>query len=227
MALDATLVPGLTRGLQVLRLLSSPMTIEELVRRTGVPKSSVRRIVATLCAEGLAFRDPETRTYQAAMQLVRNRGISQTHLMPGDAEWQRTPGSWIIPFARNGVPCITTYGTGGDSDMGVIWRWLPNGADFGRLRFTLHGGHAQVILLQGGGPVPVKGDFPRILNDLLGGRYGTVLAVAQGPDSNEMEITVDWDLAQHGGEDLKVVIIDALDGPWGFVSVSRMTLRRY
>lgn len=222
-----TLVPGLSRGLQVLRLLSSPMTVEEIVRRTRVPKSSVRRIVATLCAEGLVIRDPEKRAYQAAMQLVRNRGILQTYMMPGDAEWHRTPGSWIIPFMRNAVPCITTYGTGGDADMGVIWRWLSNEADFGRLRFTLHGGHAQVLLLQGGGPVPIEGDFPRIQHDLLGGRYGNVVAMAQGPDSNETEITVDWDLAQHGGEDLKVVIVDALDEPWGFVSVSRMTLQRY
>ncbi len=227
MAQEITLVPGLSRGLQVLRLLSSPMSIEEIVHRTRVPKSSVRRIVATLCAEGLVVRDPEKRTYQAAIQLVRNRGLVQTYLMPGDADWQRTPGSWIIPFTRNGVPCITTYGSGGDADMGVIWRWLPNEADFGRLRFALHGGHAQVVLLQAGGPVPVEGDFQQILRDLLGGRYGNVLAAVQGPNSNEMEVRVDWDLVQHGGEDLKVVVIDALDEPWGFVSVSRMTLGRY
>jgi len=203
------------------------MRVEEVVRRSEVPKSSVLRILKTLRTQGLVVRDPTTRTYQAAVQLIPNPALMQPYLMPGDVDWQRTEAAWYRVFMKFSIPYITTYSWGGDADMGVMWRWIPNDAGFTHLRFTVHGGHGQVLLIAGPEPIPTMGDVVAIHREILAGSYGDVLETVQGPDDNHREIPITWDLTkgeQEGG--VKVVIIDSLNEPWGFISVSRMALHR-
>jgi hypothetical protein len=221
-------VPALSRGLQILRMLSTPMTLEEIARESGVPKSSAMRIVSTLRMEGLVVRDPRTRVFQAATKLSDSRTLKNSVIMPGDSEWQITPGPWWLLFSRyrNAVAHVTTYGSRGDADMGYMWRRLPSDPTLCRLRFTVHGGHAQVALIRGGGDIPISADVPRIHRDVFGGKYGDIVAIAEAADSNEVDVPVSWDLTGSGGDPLKVIIIDALDEPWGFISVSRMLLQR-
>ena len=119
---------------------------------------------------------------------------------------------------------MTTYGAKGDDDMGMMWRFLPRDNGLRHLRFSVHGGHAEVMLVQGPTPVPVTGDFPAIRKALLAGKYGRVLEVATGLDSNEREAQCNFDLSVYGDQPIKFVIIDALKGSWGFVSVSRLTM---
>jgi hypothetical protein len=175
-------------------------------RKSTVGESSSR------CRQRIRRPHPG-KTYQAAVVLVRSRTLAQTELIPGDADWHVTPGPWCLFFLRNGVPCITTYGDKGDADMGLMWRFLPSGGDHHSLQFSLHGGHANVMLVRGNAQIPVNGDIQRIRDALLAGRYGEILAVAQGPDSNESEITITWDLTQYEGDKLKIVIVDALNEP--------------
>ena len=202
------------------------MSVEEVVRVTGVPKSSVVRILATLRSEGLAVHDSSTRTCQATRVLVENNLLPLVHMGIGGDDWNKTQGPCFIPFLSNGAEGITTYGLNGDADMGVMWRFVPGETGFDRLRFMLHGGHASVLLVKGSTPVPTEGDFPVIYRDLVGGKFGEVVEEAKGPDANDREVMVNWDLSRHGGAPLKIVVIDALNEPWGFVSVSRLTLER-
>ncbi|MEI7633457.1 MAG: helix-turn-helix domain-containing protein [bacterium] len=225
MALIKSSVPGLSRGLKILRLLAEPMTVEDIVRRAGVPKSSGLRILDTLRGEGLVMRDPVTRLYQAASELTTNHALAHADLMPGDAEWMRSPGDWFRQFTRQSLPYVTTYGSRGDADVGVMWRLLPSGTGFDRLSFTVHGGHAEIMLIQGGSHIPTDGDICLIRRNLHDGLYGRMLLVVKGRDSNDTAINVIWNVDGNDGEDLKVVIMDALDEAWGFISVSRMTMR--
>ena len=63
-------IPGLSRGIQVLNLLNMPMPLEEIVRKTGIPKTTVLRILSTLRREGLVDKNEASRTYGAVVQLV-------------------------------------------------------------------------------------------------------------------------------------------------------------
>lgn len=219
-------VPALTRGIRILELLQTPATLEEIVRRTRIPKTSVLRMLMTLREEGFVLRDASAHTYQSAITMTRNPGLLEPQLLPGDAEWRRTPGNWYLFFSRNGIPCVTTYGGSGDSDTGIMWRSLTLDCGFNRIRFQVHGGHAHVYLVDGGEPIPIVGDMAEIHGKLVAGEYGKVLGVVAGPDSNETDTPVCWELTPRRGGEVKVVIIDSLKEPWGFVSVSRMVLQR-
>ena len=64
--------PALTRGLIVLRLLGreGPSSLEQLAQRTGWPKSSVFRLLASLERFGAVSRDPESKQYGPSLRLV-------------------------------------------------------------------------------------------------------------------------------------------------------------
>jgi len=148
-------------------------------------------------------------------------------IMPGDAEWQKTSEDFFVNFTHNGVPHITTYTSQGDAATGCMWRWLPRNTRNKRLQFTVHGGSAEVMVLSGGGDIPVDGVtaaslYPRIKN----GEFGDEVFCTWGLDNNTTDVTHDWDLRPFDRANLKVVIIDNLTEAWGFVSVSRMTLVR-
>ncbi|MGV3616724.1 MAG: DUF4185 domain-containing protein [Fimbriimonas sp.] len=165
------------------------------------------------------------------MTLTRNQptvGTNTQTVMPGDGTWTKTAGSWFANFTSGGgVPHITTYGSSGDASQGVMWRMLPRDWKNKQLTFTYHGGHSQILLLQGGTAIPTTGTFATIRNDLLNGKYGKVLKSITGPNSNSPDIAVTWNLEQLKSDDLKVVVVDGDTDPWGFISVSQMTLTRY
>lgn len=73
-------VPALSRGLEVFRLLATPMTLEEIQLRTRIPKSSLQRILAILQKENLLIQDEETRIYRAALRMVPHEGYLEDHL---------------------------------------------------------------------------------------------------------------------------------------------------
>jgi len=128
----------------------------------------------------------------------------------------------------SGVECpyVTTYAKGGDAAKGLTWTFLPQDTHKVNLEFRLHGGHAEVLLLQGSVEIPTQGD-PTLLYPLIrAGRYGPVLHRSKGRDSNETDVNVSWDLAGYQEPWLKILVIDWLNEPWGFVSVSQMRLTR-
>ena len=63
-------VPGLARGIQVLNLLSTPLTANEIVRHTRIPKTTVVRILTTLRETGLVTKGEPPRSFVATMQLL-------------------------------------------------------------------------------------------------------------------------------------------------------------
>jgi DNA-binding IclR family transcriptional regulator len=77
---DKSSVPGLTRGLEVLRMLTTPMTLDEILRKTRIPKSSLQRILATLQDEQLLLKDPVTRAYRAGVQLIAHDALMEDQL---------------------------------------------------------------------------------------------------------------------------------------------------
>lgn len=148
-------------------------------------------------------------------------------VIPGDAGWEKTSTDFFTSFTKSGVPHITTYAAGGDAATGCMWRYLPRDMRNRRLQFTVHGGGAEVMVLSGGGDIPTEGVsaaslYPRIKS----GEFGEVVHCTWGHDSNDITVRLDWNLRPFDHANLKVVIIDRLTSPWGFVSVSRMTLVR-
>ena len=63
---------ALQQGLDLLRLMRNgeARSLEHLAIASGLAKSSCLRLLDTLCAEGLAERDPDTKAYRAVMQLT-------------------------------------------------------------------------------------------------------------------------------------------------------------
>ena len=108
-----------------------------------------------------------------------------------------------------------------------MWRWLPRDQKNVRLQFDVYGGHAEVMLLEGGGDIPPKGDSAEIYRQIKAGAYGDVVQCTWGHDHNDIHVPVDWSLVRYESASLKVVIIDHLSEPWGFVTVSQMTLTRH
>jgi len=147
-------------------------------------------------------------------------------LLPADEGWHTSSQDVFRRFERGGCPYITTYAKGGDAAKGLTWTLLPHDANNVNLEFRLHGGHAEVLLLQGSAEIPTQGD-PALLYPLIrSGQYGPVLHRIKGRDSNETDVNVSWDLAGYQEPWLKVLVIDWLNEPWGFVSVSQMRLIR-
>lgn len=164
------------------------------------------------------------------MTLTRNVPSGTTSVstvLPGDATWTKTTGSWFNTWTDTGVQYLSTFGTGGDANVGVMWRMLPRDWKNKTLSFTYHGGHGRILLLQGGDPIPTSGNFATIQADILNGKYGKVLQSIVGPNSNTPNIPVTWALDQVKGDDLKLVVIDSLNEPWGFIGLSQMSLTRY
>jgi hypothetical protein len=147
--------------------------------------------------------------------------------VPGDAAWQKSSSTFFSNFTRNSVPHITTYAAGGDADTGIMWRWLPRDTRNRRLVFTVHGGHAEVMVLSGGTDIPSGFTAAQLYPRIKSGEFGEVVHCTVGHDSNDIDVSLDWDLRPFDRANLKVVVIDHLNAaPWGFVSVSQMTLHR-
>lgn len=147
-------------------------------------------------------------------------------LLAAGPGWQTSSPDAFRRFTERGCPYVTTYAKGGDGVKGLTWTWLPQDTNNVTLEFRLHGGHAEVLLVGGNEDIPVQGD-PALLYPLVrAGQYGPVLHRARGADSNETDVNVTWELAGCQESRLKVLVIDWLSEPWGFISVSQMRLTR-
>lgn len=65
-------VPGLARGIEILRLLETehPLTLEVIAQRTGYPKASVFRLMETLMALDLVDRDAQSKGFSPLVRLT-------------------------------------------------------------------------------------------------------------------------------------------------------------
>lgn len=159
--------------------------------------------------------------------IQRPAGTIADYIIPGDDSWEKSSTDFFKSFIRNGAAYITTFGPMGDASEGLMWRYLPRDRKNIALRFSVHGGHAEVMLVEGGADIPVhQTDLAGLYKQIRQGNYGTVVRSTRGKDNNNEGIFADWDLTSLDSANLKIVIIDRLNGPWGFVSVSRMTLLR-
>lgn len=146
-------------------------------------------------------------------------------LTPGSPEWQRTSDDFFVPFTRLGIPHITTFAAQGDSNTGMMWRWLPRQQSAQRLTFSVHGGHAKVFLLEGGPDLPSQvSNWTQFHDQIRQGLYGRVVKCTWGHDTNDFDVTVEWHLTPLDNQNLKIVILDHVVDAWGFISVSQMTL---
>jgi len=125
-SLDAQSAPALSRGVALLRLLGDgePRGLEALNRATGIPKSSLLRLLETL--ESLALvRRGEDRLYRAAARIVPVRGAEDfSRRVDGalrrlaedtgyTAEWY-VPGEAGLVLIRRAAPA--------DGEVGVLAR---------------------------------------------------------------------------------------------------------
>jgi len=144
--------------------------------------------------------------------------------LPGSRGW-KVSGNFLRPFVwTNGVPYVTSYADHGDADMGVAqYGFLPSSRDQA-LEFGVHGGDAEVVLIEQTNDTPTSPpDIPQFYAALKRGDYGRVVETVIGPQSNDHELTVRWDLRRHCGKRMRLFVIDWLDRPWGFISVSQIT----
>jgi hypothetical protein len=127
-------------------------------------------------------------------------------------------------FDREGRSHVTTFAAKGDAGTGVAWHdfEIHQGAS---VSFTLHGGHAEVVLVRNeNGPAAPPSDVAAFYERLKAGAFGRVLEAVGGADSNGKDIAIRWNVDRAAGEPLRLYVIDPLTGPWGFVSVSEMAL---
>lgn len=104
-----TNAPALIRGIRILRLLEaeSPLTLEMVAARTGIPKASAMRLLHTLRELGLAERDPVSKSYTPRARLVPITGTAARRRHVQDAlrrlaEQSGHTAEWYVP-AEQGV----------------------------------------------------------------------------------------------------------------------------
>jgi hypothetical protein len=147
----------------------------------------------------------------------------ETKLLPGTPPFV-TEGSDLVRFERNGRPHVNTFGARGDKDLVVSHVPLKATLD-SSLSFSVHGGRGRVVLVaEERAPPRTIGDLPAFESDLLAGQYGAVVEAIAGPATNDVDVSVRWNLARHAGQKLRLYVVDASGARWGFVSVSEMTL---
>jgi hypothetical protein len=110
--------------------------------------------------------------------------------------------------------------------MGVAqYGFFASGCDQA-LQFSVHGGDAEVVLIEQSQDVPTAvPDVPAFYTALKAGNYGRVVETIIGPQNNnsDHELSVRWDLRRHRGKMMRLFVIDWLNRPWGFISVSQIT----
>lgn len=144
--------------------------------------------------------------------------------LPRDNGW-RVTGHVSGRFLRNDVPHVTTWGPHGDAEMAVAHYGFPFDANDGALSFSIHGGGGEVVLVAEETPPPtVIADIPSFYGRLKAGDFGPVVEAIAGPTSNDVDISVRWNLRRHAGKKLRLFIVDHLAEPWGFISVSQFTI---
>jgi len=159
---------------------------------------------------------------------VLPEAITTSVTLPGDAGtgWM-VSGNFLRPFPRNGVPYVSSYANNGDADMGVAQYGFLAGCSDQALEFNVHGGDAEVVLIEQTRDVPTAiPNVPDFYQTLKAGGYGPVRECMVGPQNNfgtNDDLHVRWDLRRHRGKTLRLFVIDWLDQRWGFISVSQVT----
>lgn len=153
----------------------------------------------------------------------RDAGVRETRLLPGTPPFS-TQGSDVVRFERNGIPHVSTHGAQGDKDRVVSHTSIRATLD-SSLTFFVHGGRSRIVLVREEKPPPSPiADLREFAADLLAGKYGSVVESIAGPATNEVDVSVRWNLSRHAGQRLRLYLVDAETSPWGFVSVSEVTL---
>ncbi|MCX7017980.1 MAG: DUF4185 domain-containing protein [Candidatus Sumerlaeota bacterium] len=148
-------------------------------------------------------------------------------LMPGGVNWNMTSADFFTTFTQGSTPYITTYTEKGDAATGMMWLQLPRDELNRSLSFSVHGGKAEVLLIEGGADIPVNPtSIATLYTDIKAGVYGDVAQCAWGHSDNAISVPVNWNLRPFDSASLKIVIIDRLTSEWGFISVSQMALTR-
>jgi uncharacterized protein DUF4185 len=144
-----------------------------------------------------------------------------TTTAPTDDEWT-VNGEFLRPFERNGRRHWSTHAKWGDGDRGVAHRALLGSRD-GALEFTIHGGHAEIVLVRETQPPPEAIPVTEVTSfhrALKNGAYGPVVECIRGPNSNEVDVDVRWSLDRFLGQPLRLYVVDSETQSWGFVSFS-------
>jgi hypothetical protein len=117
--------------------------------------------------------------------------------------WQVTGDSFVV-FPHNGTNAVTSYTPAkGDATVGRLSQSFVVDATTSELDFKIHGGDGRVTLWRG--------------NELL--------RSSRARRNNDVETEVHWNISNHRGETLRVVIEDDLTSTWGFVGARDFTLK--
>jgi hypothetical protein len=152
--------------------------------------------------------------------------ITSSVTLPGDTTdgWANS-STFLRGFVwTNGMRYVTSSFTG-DADMGVSHYGISVGCTDQALEFQVHGGDAEVVLIEQTQTVPTAiPDVPGFYLKLKRGDYGPVVETVIGPQSITPghEISVRSDLRRHHGKMMRLFVIDALTQVWGFISVSEI-----
>ncbi|HYC77853.1 MAG TPA: DUF4185 domain-containing protein [Planctomycetota bacterium] len=155
-----------------------------------------------------------------AVAAAASRPVAERATIPGDPGWT-VLGDPLVRFDRKGAPHVTTFGARGDAGRTVAHVPFRAGDD-DRLAFTLHGGTSWVALVREGATAPPERveDVAAFRARLFGGAFGEIVDAVAGPASNAVDVSVAWSLRRVAGAPLRLYVVDAETGPWGFVSVS-------
>jgi len=149
--------------------------------------------------------------------------FKETTLVPGGEGWI-TSADFTEVFTRNDVRHVTTRKRGG-AEMGVTHTAIEPTPD-ATLDFTYHGGNAEIVLVRDTSPPPRRiPDVKRFYRELKNGLHGEVVEATVGPMNDDVDVEMHWNLHRHVGQRLRLYVIDARDGRWGFINVSEMRLR--
>lgn len=164
---------SLQRAVAILRTFTEQtpsLTVGEISRITGIHKSTVSRILATLLDEGLVRHDPSAGRYSVGVGLVELAGVALGQIdvrgaaMPVMEQLARTVDETVVLCVLRGTDAVTVaHAAGTHSVRHVVWigRRIP-------LRTTAPGkvflAHAPSDSLDEGGP-DLTGELARVRED--------------------------------------------------------------
>lgn len=150
--------------------------------------------------------------------------LLELRTVPGSAGWNMS-GVPVRKFLhRQTTPFVSTFAAAGDGGLTVGHYPFVAGEDC-RVSFSVLGGHAYLAVVEEDkAPARKIKSIQEFSEELLTGKYGTVVESISAKRWSDYAVAVEWDLSRFAGKAMRLYLVDAVTDHYGQIAVSEVRI---